>query len=233
MHCLEVEQLDVFYGQIPALRGLSLHVGRGEMVALLGVNGAGKTTTLRTISGLLAPRRGSVVVAGRDITGLPAHEVVRLGVSHLPEGRELFPSLTVVENLRMGYWPKRTDKAGLQPAMDRVMDAFARLRERASQPAGTLSGGEQQMLAVARALMSSPTLLLVVAQLFDSLRQVNAQGTAVLLVEQFVHMALQNSDRAYVLAKGEVVASGPSAELLRDRRLVETYLGGTAPAPVP
>jgi branched-chain amino acid transport system ATP-binding protein len=238
MHLLEVESIDVFYGQIQALRGVSLHVGRGEMVALVGANGAGKTTTLRTISGLLSPRRGTITLGGRPIQGLPPQEVVRRGITHLPEGRDLFPTLTVAENLRMGYWPLRSERRGMRPAMDHVMDMFPRLRERSSQAAGTLSGGEQQMLGVARALMSSPQLLivdelslglapLIVAQLFDVLKAVNREGAAVLLVEQFVHMALENTDRAYVLSKGEVVTSGPSREMLRDPALIESYLGGT------
>lgn len=244
MHLLEVESVDVFYGPFQALRSVSLHVDRGEMVALVGANGAGKTTTLRTISGLLAPRRGSITFEGRAVHGLPAQAVVRRGLTHLPEGRELFPSLSVLENLRMGYWPKRAEKAGLRPSLDHVMDLFPRLRERASQSAGTLSGGEQQMLGVARALMSSPRLLIVdelslglapmiVAQLFEVLRAVNAAGTSVLLVEQFVHMALANTNRAYVLAKGSVVATGASADLLRDPTLVESYLGGSPVALTP
>jgi len=243
MHLLEVEHIDVFYGPIQALRGVSLHVGTGEMVALIGANGAGKTTTLRTISGLLSPRAGSITFEGRCIDRFPAQVVVRRGVTHLPEGRELFPSLSVLDNLRMGYWAQRRNRGGLRPALDRAMDLFPRLRERSSQAAGTLSGGEQQMLGVARALMSSPHMLIVdelslglapmiVSQLFDVLRAVNAEGTAVLLVEQFVHMALANTNRAYVLSKGEVVASGPSGELLRDPALVETYLGGGVDAPV-
>ena len=237
MHLLEVESIDVYYGQIQALRGVSLHVAAGEMVALVGANGAGKTTTLRTISGLLAPRRGTISFEGRTIHGMPAQDVVRRGITHLPEGRELFPSLSVSENLRMGYWPKRKQRAGMRAAMEHVMDLFPRLRERSGQAAGTLSGGEQQMLGVARALMSSPQLLVVdelslglapmiVSQLFDVLKQVNSQGTAVLLVEQFVHMALQNTHRAYVLAKGSVVTTGVSEDLLRDPALVESYLGG-------
>jgi branched-chain amino acid transport system ATP-binding protein len=237
MHLLEVDGIDVFYGAIQALRGVTLHVGQGEMVALVGANGAGKTTTLRTISGLLAPRRGTITFEGRPVQGLPAQQVVGRGITHLPEGRDLFPTLSVLENLRMGYWPKRSDKRGLKPALDHAMDTFPRLRERASQAAGTLSGGEQQMLGVARALMSSPKLLivdelslglapLVVAQLFEALKAVNAQGASVLLVEQFVHMALGNTDRAYVLAKGEVVANGPSTDLLRDPALIASYLGG-------
>jgi len=243
MDLLEVEAIDVFYGDIQALRKVSLHVAQREMVALIGANGAGKTTTLRTMSGLLAPRGGRITFEGRPIQGLPAQEVVRRGITHLPEGRDLFPTLSVLENLKMGYWPKRTDRSGLRPALDHAMDLFPRLRERSSQAAGTLSGGEQQMLGVARALMSSPKLLvvdelslglapLVVAQLFEVLKAVNGEGTAVLIVEQFVHMALENTDRAYVLVKGEVATSGPSEALAKDPALVESYLGGST-QPVP
>jgi branched-chain amino acid transport system ATP-binding protein len=242
MHLLEVEAIDVFYGQIQALRGLSLHVRAGEMVALVGANGAGKTTTLRTISGLLGPKKGSITFEGRPIHGMPPQEVVRRGITHLPEGRDLFPTLSVADNLKMGYWPKRRVRSGLRPAIDHVMDMFPRLRERSSQAAGTLSGGEQQMLGVARALMSSPKLLivdelslglapLIVTQLFEVLRAVNQEGAAVLLVEQFVHMALENTDRAYVLSKGEVVTGGASRDLLRDPALIESYLGGGEPEP--
>jgi branched-chain amino acid transport system ATP-binding protein len=209
------------------------------MVALVGANGAGKTTTLRAISGMLPPRRGRVFLAGHSIGGLPSHQVVRHGITHLPEGRELFPSLSVAENLRMGHWPRRRDRAELETALRRSFNLFPRLGERASQAAGTLSGGEQQMLAVARALMSSPQLLLVdelslglapmvVEHLFEALRAANKDGVAVLLVEQFVHMALENTDRAYVLAKGEIVAHGASRELREDPRLIESYLGGAA-----
>ena len=240
MHLLDVEAVDVFYGQIQALRRVSLHVDAAEMVALVGANGAGKTTTLRTISGLLAPRRGTITFEGRAIHGLPAQQVVGRGITHLPEGRDLFPTLSVRENLRLGYWSRRRDRAGLKPALDRAMDMFPRLRERSGQAAGTLSGGEQQMLGVARASMGRPRLLIidelslglapmVVEQLFEVLRTVNAAGTAVLLVEQFVHMALENTDRAYVLAKGEVVARGRGRDLLLDPVLVEAYLGGVEP----
>jgi branched-chain amino acid transport system ATP-binding protein len=240
MHLLEVDRIDVYYGQIQALRGVTLHIDRGEMVALVGANGAGKTTTLRTISGLLAPRGGSISFEGRPVNGLAAQSVVRRGITHLPEGRDLFPTLSVLENLKMGYWPRRSQKRGLKGALDHAMEMFPRLRERSGQAAGTLSGGEQQMLGVARALMSSPKLLivdelslglapLIVAQLFDVLKAVNKEGTAVLLVEQFVHMALENTHRAYVLAKGEVVTTGPSREMLSDPALIESYLGGGQP----
>lgn len=239
MALLEVKEIDVFYGAIQALRGISLHVAEGEMVALVGANGAGKTTTLRTISGLLSPTTGSITFDGESIAGLPAFDVVDRGIAHLPEGRELFSGLSVLENLRLGYWAKRKDKSKLQSQLDVVMDHFPRLRERSGQAAGTLSGGEQQMLGVARSLMSSPRLLIVdelslglapmiVSQLFEILDEVNREGTSVLLVEQFVHLALEHTKRAYVLQKGEVVLEGTSSELLADPTLVSSYLGETA-----
>jgi branched-chain amino acid transport system ATP-binding protein len=238
---LDVQDISVFYGPVQALRGISVEVFEGEMVALLGANGAGKSTTLRTISGMLAPARGAIRVAGRRIDGLPSHEVVRIGVAHVPEGRELFSGMTVEENLQLGFASQRHDQKEYARRRDQVMEFFPILGERAKQVAGTLSGGEQQMLVVARSLMSSPRLLLVdelslglapmvVSQLFEILRTVNEAGTAVVLVEQFVHMALENSHRAYVLRKGEVVAQGKSADLRADDRLVASYLGETAGA---
>ncbi|HEX9969083.1 MAG TPA: ABC transporter ATP-binding protein [Acidimicrobiales bacterium] len=237
MALLQVSDIDVFYGSVQALRGVSLQVEAGERVALLGANGAGKTTTLRTISGLLAPRRGSINFAGEEIGGLPAHQVVGKGVAHGPEGRALFPGLSVEENLRFGWLPKRKDKDSFEPALERAFTYFPRLKERRNQASGTMSGGEQQMLVVARALMSSPKLLIVdelslglapkiVSLLFDIIRDVNSEGTAVLIVEQFVHMALANTDRAYVLTKGEVVLEGRSSDLLGSDELLESYLGG-------
>jgi branched-chain amino acid transport system ATP-binding protein len=234
---LEVESIDVRYGAVQALRGVSLRVAPGEMVALVGSNGAGKTTTLRAISGLLAPTAGSIKLDGREIGGMPAHKVVRLGVAHLPEGRELFAELTVVENLRLGHWSRRGERSKLEERTQRVFELFPRLRERASQESGTLSGGEQQMLAVARALMSEPRLLLVdevslglapivVTQLFEALEQVHRAGTAVLLVEQFVRLALRFTSRTYVLARGEVVLEGASEDLLASPEIMEAYLGG-------
>jgi branched-chain amino acid transport system ATP-binding protein len=236
---LEAEDLNVFYGPVQALRRVNLKVHAGEMVALLGANGAGKTTTLRTVSGLLSPAKGSVRLNGLDVGGKPAYDLVGMGVAHLPEGRELFPELTVLENLRLGYWPKRKDKAGFTERVEWVFELLPRLRERADQNAGTMSGGEQQMLGVARALMSKPRLLLVdelslglapmiVDQLFDTLAQVNKQGTAILLVEQFVHLALEHTARAYVLAKGEIVLEGRSEELLASPELTAAYLGEAA-----
>jgi branched-chain amino acid transport system ATP-binding protein len=243
MALLEVDGIDVFYGSVQALRGVSLSVEAGERVALLGANGAGKTTTLRTISGLLAPRRGSITFNGESIGGMPAYAVVGKGVAHGPEGRALFPGLSVEENLRFGWLPLRKQKGTYEPALARVFDYFPRLKERRKQAAGTMSGGEQQMLVVARALMSSPKLLIVdelslglapkiVSLLFEIIRDVNATGTAVLIVEQFVHMALENTDRAYVLTKGEVVLEGSSAELSGSEELLHSYLGGgeTGPA---
>jgi branched-chain amino acid transport system ATP-binding protein len=206
------------------------------MVALLGANGAGKSTTLRTISGLNRPRSGAIWFDGERIDGLTAPAVVRRGIAHLPEGRDLFPGLTVQENLRYGYWPRRRDRGAYAGALDGVLEAFPKLRERSSQKAGTLSGGEQQMLGVAMALMSDPRLLIVdelslglapkiVEQLFEILQQVNERGTSILLVEQFVPMALGHTHRAYVLAKGQVVLEGPSSELLDSDALVSSYMG--------
>jgi branched-chain amino acid transport system ATP-binding protein len=236
---LAVDSIDVFYGQIQALRSLSLHIDDGEMVALLGVNGAGKTTTLRAISGLLAPRAGSVRLNGDEIAGHSAQKVVRLGVAHMPEGRELFPELTVTENLQLGHWINRKDRKDEAERVEEMFELFPRLRERATQAAGTMSGGEQQMLTVARALMSRPSLLLVdelslglapivVQQLFEALDVVNKAGCAVLLVEQFVHLALRHTQRAYVLAKGEVAIEGKSADLLASPELMAAYLGEVA-----
>jgi len=244
---LDVRNVTATYGAVPALRSVSMHVEAGEIVAIIGANGAGKTTLLRAISGLLAPVSGDIELDGVPIAGKPAYDVVRLGVAHLPEGRELFRDLTVLENLHLGFWPSRGSAAGAvrEQRVDEVFGYFPRLRERAKQRASTLSGGEAQMLGVARALMCGPRLLLVdelslglapmvVATLFDILRQANERGMSLVIVEQFVHLALQNSHRGYVLAKGEVVESGSSADLLADPALVNSYLGdGAAPAKTP
>lgn len=214
MSLLAVKGIEVYYGPIQALRGITIDVQEAERVALLGANGAGKTTTLRTISGMLSPTRGTIEFRGESIAGLKPNQVVARGISHLPEGRELFSGMSVEDNIRAGFWTQRKSGATFDQMRELVMDHFPILRERAKQNAGTLSGGEQQMLGVARALMSNPKLLVVdelslglapkiVAQLFEILAEVNAQGTAVLIVEQFVHMALANTDRAYVLSKGE------------------------------
>lgn len=233
---LTVAGIDVFYGPIQALRKVSLEVRHGERVALVGANGAGKTSTLRAISGIVRPRAGEINLEGERVDVLSANRIVDAGVAQLPEGRELFFGMSVEENLRAGFWARRGSDLSYTGQRERVMDQFPILRQREKQLAGTLSGGEQQMLGVARALMSNPRVLVVdelslglapkiVAQLFDIISEVNSTGTAVLIVEQFVHMALANTDRAYVLAKGEVVIEGPSAELLDDPRLVESYLG--------
>lgn len=234
---LRVTDVDAFYGPVRALSGVCLEIGAGEKVALLGANGAGKTTTLRVISGIVSPGAGSIQFADEQIGGLPSHAIVGRGIAHLPEGRQLFSGMTVEENLKFGYYPRRKDRGSLAGELDRVMEYFPRLRERRKQASGTLSGGEQQMLGVARALMSDPRLLLVdelslglapiiVEQLFEILDEVNRSGTAILIVEQFVHMALANTDRAYVLQKGHVVASEASSSLLGDETLVASYLGG-------
>ena len=236
---LEVEDIDVAYGAVQSLRGVSLRVGEGERVALLGANGAGKTTTLRAISGLVHPRRGDIRLAGRSIAQLAPHDIVALGLAHLPEGRDLFPTLSVEENLRYGYYVHRKDKAGYRARRDLVMDYFPKLRERHDQAAGTMSGGEQQMLGVARALMSSPRLFcvdelslglapIIVEHLFEILNEVNREGTALLIVEQFVHMSLANTDRAYLLAKGEMVTEDRSEALASNPALVASYLGDAA-----
>ena len=238
---LVVQAINVSYGQIQALRDVNIVVRPGEMVALLGANGAGKTTTLRAISGLVPTTSGQIHFEGEALHGLPAYEVVGRGIAHLPEGRELFPTLTVEENLRFGYYSRRKEKDRYQAQLNHVMDVFPRLRERRNQAAGTLSGGEQQMLGAARALMSRPRLVLVdelslglaplvVNDLFAALHAVNEEGTAVLIVEQFIHLALQNTSRAYVLAKGEVVLEGASADLAGDQELIAAYLGGTESA---
>lgn len=237
---LEISDVHVRYGQVEALHSVTLEVRPKEIVALLGANGAGKTTTLRAVSGLVPVASGEITFMGEPISRWRPHRVVTAGLAHLPEGRELFAQLSVLDNLRMGYWARRKDKSNYHAQLDEVMDHFPILRERSGQAAGTLSGGEQQMLGVARALMSAPRLLLVdelslglapkiVSQLYDILRDINRElGTAILLVEQFVHMALSNSSRAYVLAKGEVVMEGNSDDLIRDPALVATYLGEAA-----
>ena len=230
---LEVDDIEVRYGAIRALKGISFHVAEGEVVALLGANGAGKTTTQKTISGMLRPSLGSVSLSGRRIDGIPAHELIRLGICHVPEGRHVFPLMTVAENLDMGaYRFKRVDQADL----DRVLELFPRLRERYKQPAGTLSGGEQQMLAIGRALMGKPKLLLldepsmglapmIVNQIFGIIREINAGGVTVLLVEQNAAQALALADRGYVLETGEIVLTGTGRELLADDRIRAAYLG--------
>jgi len=230
---LEVLDLEVRYGAIRAIKGITFHVGKGEIVALLGANGAGKTTTQKTISGMLRPSAGRISFLGQRIDGVPAHELIRLGICHVPEGRHVFPRMTVAENLEMGAFRfKKIDQADL----DRVLEIFPRLQERYRQVSGTLSGGEQQMLAIGRALMGKPRLLLldepsmglapmVVAQIFTIVREINESGVTVLLVEQNAAQALALADRGYVLETGELVLQGTGAELLADDRVRAAYLG--------
>ncbi|QAT88423.1 putative branched-chain amino acid ABC transporter ATP-binding protein [Corallococcus coralloides] len=232
---LSVEGIQVRYGAIQALRGVSLTVGRGEMVALIGANGAGKTSTLRAVSGMLKPTAGRITLAGKDITGLKAHQLVPRGMAHAPEGRGIFPNLTVTENLELGAY-LRKDTAQVRQDMDKGFSLFPVLRERQKQLAGTLSGGEQQMLAIARALLSKPQLLLldepslglapqVTETIFRTLREVNAAGVSVLLVEQNAHLALNAAHYGYVLETGEVVMAGPGKALLDSAEVRRAYLG--------
>ena len=232
---LEVKDLNVYYGAIHALQGISFTVNQGEIVTLIGANGAGKSTTLRTVSGLLRPRRGSVTFKNEDITMMPAEQIVRRGVVHVPEGRKIFAPLTVRENLEMGAYT-RNDAAEIQQSLDRVFASFPRLKERINQAGGTLSGGEQQMLATGRGLMSRPTLLLLdepsmglspimVEEIFRIIKEINSQGTSILLVEQNALMALQVASRAYVLETGRIILEGSAKELRESARVKEAYLG--------
>jgi branched-chain amino acid transport system ATP-binding protein len=234
---LELEDVHVHYGKVEALKGVSLTVGDGEVVTLIGGNGAGKTTTLKTISGLLPLTSGHVRFNGEELTGTPAHEVVQLGISQSPEGRAIFPGMTVIENLEMGAYARKDGRAAIQEDLDRAMDLFPRLRERSGQSGGTLSGGEQQMLAIGRALMARPKVLLLdepsmglapqlVAQIFEIITEINRQGTAVLLVEQNAAQALQRAHRAYVLETGRIVKSADAKDLLNDESVKAAYLGG-------
>jgi branched-chain amino acid transport system ATP-binding protein len=231
---LRVENLVVRYGDIRAVKDISFHVQRGEILALVGANGAGKTTTLRAISGML-PFEGSVILEGRDVRGMSPDRILRLGLSHVPEGRGIFGGLTVMENLQLGAWIRR-DKAGRARDLEMVMDIFPRLRERAGQLAGTLSGGEQQMLALARARMSDAKILILdepsmglapklVQEVFAVLHRLNEKGTTILLVEQNANMALRLAHRACLLETGNLVLEGPASELLVNPRVREAYLG--------
>lgn len=231
---LSVQDLNVHYGGIHAIKGLSFDVREGEIVSLIGANGAGKTSTLRAISGII-PHTGRIELLGRSLKGLPAHEIVKLGVAHSPEGRGVFPNLTVLENLEMGAYI-RSDRDGIQRDLEHCFELFPRLKERISQKAGTLSGGEQQMLAISRALMTKPTLLmldepslglapLVVAHIFEIIKKVNKEGMTILLVEQNARMALEISHRAYVVETGKITLSGSGKNLLTDRRVIDSYLG--------
>jgi len=233
---LTVENLELAYGEVAAVRDISFEVAEGEIVTLIGANGAGKSTTMRGVAGAMLPRRGKILFAGSDVTRLPAHRRALAGIALVPEGRRVFPALTVRENLEMGGFKYRKNRKKVQTLIDRAMEMFPRLRERATQPAGTLSGGEQQMLALGRALMSEPRLLcmdepslglapLVVQDIFRSIRAANAAGTSVLLVEQNARYALETASRGYVLQTGSIIASGSCAELKQDQRVKEAYLG--------
>ena len=232
---LELADVHTYYGNIRALRGISLGVERGEIVTLIGANGAGKTTTLRTILGLVRLRRGAIGFNGQPLHALTTDRIVRLGIAQSPEGRRIFPRMSVLENLELGAFV-RMDRAAIAPDLERVFTLFPRLRERAAQQGGTLSGGEQQMLAIARALMARPTLLLLdepsmglspilVDAIFAIIRDINAQGTTILLVEQNARMALRVANRGYVLQTGRIVLHDAAAELLRSDLVRKTYLG--------
>ena len=232
---LELEDVHTYYGSIHALKGISLQVQDGEIVTLLGANGAGKSTTLRSINGLNHPRQGSIRFAGRDITQVSAHEIVKRGIAQSPEGRRLFPRMSVTENLEMGAF-QRSDKAGIKDDMDHVFELFPRLQERRNQKAGTMSGGEQQMCAIGRALMARPRLLLLdepslglapifVERIFEIVRTINEQGTSILLVEQNAAMALDAADRGYVLETGRIVLADGAEALKTNEQVRKTYLG--------
>ena len=232
---LEVSDVHTYYGSIQALKGISLEVREGEIVTLLGSNGAGKSTTLRSINGLNRPRRGTIRFDGRDITRVPAHEIVKRGIAQSPEGRRLFPRMSVTENLEMGAF-QRSDRAGIREDMDRVFELFPRLHERRHQKAGTMSGGEQQMCAIGRALMARPKLLLLdepslglapifVERIFEIVKTINDQGTSILLVEQNALMALDAADRGYVLETGRIALTDRAEALKTNEQVRKTYLG--------
>ncbi len=233
---LEIKNLDVYYGVIHALKDMSIEVNQGEIVTLIGANGAGKTTTLRTISGLIKPKNGTILFNGEDIKDINAQEIVKKGLSHVPEGRHVFPDMTVLENLELGAYLRR-DKKNIKEDMKNVFSRFPILEKRLKQNAGTLSGGEQQMLAIGRALMSRPKLLLMdepsmglapllVKEIFSIIEDINKQGTTILLVEQNAHMALSIAHRAYVLETGSIVIKGTGKELAQSEEIKKAYLGG-------
>lgn len=233
---LNINNIDVFYGNIQALRGMSLEVNEGEIVTLIGANGAGKSTLLKTISGLLKPKQGDIVFDGKSIVGKQAQSIVKLGLSHVPEGRRVFANMSVEENLQLGAFLRR-DKQGIKQDMEKVYELFPRLLERQKQLSGTLSGGEQQMLAMGRALMAKPKLLLLdepsmglapllVKQIFSIIEEINKSGTTILLVEQNANLALSIANRAYVVETGRIVLSGDAKELTSSEEIKNAYLGG-------
>lgn len=235
MAMLEVKDLQVYYGVIQALKGISFHVNQGEVIALIGANGAGKTTTLQTLTGILSPKSGSIVFEGKDLTRTPAHKIVEMGMAHVPEGRCVFADMSVYENLLLGAYTRK-DKAEIAESLASVYKRFPRLEERKGQRAGTLSGGEQQMLAMGRALMSRPRIILMdepsmglspifVNEIFDIIREVSESGTTVLLVEQNAKKALSIADRAYVLETGSITMDGKAEDLLNDEAVQKAYLG--------
>jgi branched-chain amino acid transport system ATP-binding protein len=233
---LDIQGVHTYYGHVHALKGISLSVNQGEIVALIGANGAGKTTVLRTVSGLLRPREGEVRIGGQSIRNIPAHQVVYMGVSHAPEGRRIFATLSVDENLNMGAFSLGSQRSRIDAHRERVFGLFPRLRDRRKQLAGTLSGGEQQMLAIGRALMADPKVLLLdepslglapllVRAIFDTVREINQSGVAILLVEQNARAALRLAHKGYVLETGNIVLAGPADQLLADERVRKAYLG--------
>ena len=233
---LSVKNINVFYGSIHAIRDVSFHVDEGEIVTLIGANGAGKTTTMHAISGLLKLRSGEITYCGQLISKMEAHKIIRLGLAQVPEGRRVFSGLTVQQNLQMGAYTRRDSKDAIQADFDMVYDLLPRLKERRSQPAGTLSGGEQQMLAIGRALMSRPKLIMmdepslglapiVVQGVFDIIREINKQGVTILLVEQNANMALKAAHRAYVMETGQIILSGTGHELAENEQVKAAYLG--------
>ena len=235
MAMLEIKDLEVYFGMIQAIKGISFEVNEGEVIALIGANGAGKTTILHTISGLIAPKKGSITFEGQEITKIPAHKIVENGLAQVPEGRRVFPSLSVLQNLKLGAYTRK-DKKEIDDTLKMIYERFPRLEERKNQPAGTLSGGEQQMLAMGRALMSKPRIILMdepsmglspifVNEIFDIIKQVSASGTTVLLVEQNAKKALSIADRGYVLETGKIVKEGKASDLLNDEAVKKAYLG--------
>ena len=235
MALLEVQDIQVYYGMIQALKGVSFSVNEGEVIALIGANGAGKTTTLHTVTGLLRAKSGHIIYDGQDITKVPAHKIVTMGMAHVPEGRRVFANMTVLQNLKMGAFT-RSDKNEIESTIEMIYKRFPRLKERQNQTAGTLSGGEQQMLAMGRALMSKPKIILMdepsmglspifVNEIFDIIQAVSESGTTVLLVEQNAKKALSIADRAYVLETGKITMSGNAKDLLEDEAVKKAYLG--------